>query len=58
MIKLFKYLICVLLLTNSGQQVGAATCNAASCTVSCTGHDACKNYEWNGPYQISCGASN
>ena len=36
----------------------AATCNSASCIVSCTGHDACKNYEWNGPYSISCGASN
>ena len=55
---LLKRLFCILLLANSGNEVGAATCNAASCTVSCTGHDACKNYEWNGPYQISCGASN
>lgn len=55
---LLKRLFCILLLANSGNEVGAATCNSASCTVSCTGHDACKNYEWNGPYQISCGASN
>ncbi len=31
-------------------------CNGES--VSCTGHDACKNKIWNGEYDISCGASN
>jgi len=55
---LVKRLICMFLLALPSHQVNAATCNSASCTVSCTGHDACRNYEWNGPYQISCGASN
>jgi len=54
---LVKRLFCILLLATPEPAL-AATCNSASCTVSCTGHDACKNYEWNGPYQISCGASN
>ena len=27
-------------------------------SISCTGHDACKNKIWNGEYDISCGASN
>ena len=54
---LVKRLFCILLLATPEPTL-AATCNSASCTVSCTGHDACKNYEWNGPYQISCGASN
>ena len=34
------------------------TCSSSSCTQSCTGHDACKNYVWNGNYVITCGASN
>lgn len=27
-------------------------------SISCTGHDACKNKIWNGNYDIKCGASN
>ena len=27
-------------------------------SVSCTGHDACKNKVWDGEYDITCGASN
>ena len=27
-------------------------------TISCTGHDACKNKIWSGEYNINCGASN
>ena len=27
-------------------------------SVSCTGHDACKNKVWNGEYDITCGAAN
>lgn len=34
------------------------TCTSNSCSQSCTGHDACKNYVWNGNYVITCGASN
>jgi len=34
------------------------TCSSNSCTNSCTGHDACKNYVWTGNYVITCGASN
>ena len=30
----------------------------STCTQSCTGHDACKNYVWDGAYTITCGASN
>lgn len=51
----FKILFCILLLFNP---TNSATCNSESCSVSCTGHDACKNSVWNGPYVISCGASN
>ncbi len=52
---LIRSLFCILLLVNP---INAATCNSQSCSVSCTGHDACRNFEWNGPYEISCGASN
>ena len=34
------------------------TCSSSSCSQSCTGHDACKNYVWDGNYVITCGASN
>ena len=34
------------------------TCSSNSCSQTCTGHDACKNYVWNGTYVITCGASN
>ena len=27
-------------------------------SISCTGHDACKNQIWNGEYDITCGAAN
>merc|ERR1711871_1442831 len=30
----------------------------ASQTVTCTGHDACKNRIWNGEYNIYCGGTN
>ena len=26
--------------------------------ISCSGHDACRNYKWTGAYDISCGGSN
>jgi len=36
-----------------------STCfTKATQTISCTGHDACRNNIWNGEYNIYCGASN
>ena len=52
------YLFLLLLSKSSSLERRLPSCSSNSCTQSCTGHDACKNYIWTGNYAITCGASN
>jgi hypothetical protein len=47
-----RYLILIFMLIFSSYLAEAAQ------SITCTGHDACKNKIWNGEYNIYCGASN
>jgi len=52
------YLFIMFLSTTHSLKRKLPSCSSSSCSQSCTGHDACKNYVWDGNYVISCGASN
>jgi hypothetical protein len=58
-IMLLKLYLFIMFLSNTHSlKRKLPSCSSSSCSQSCTGHDACKNYVWEGNYVISCGASN